>query len=195
MLFKTTKSTEQEAEEENLPPLLKIQLQNKLAIGTKQSVLENLLPSIEPNTAIHMPSYANWSFHHLIQYLLQLTGPSKLYLTSWTIAEQPVKDIVRLMDNHTITELHCLLDSRIKINCPNAYQIAQHRIANLKLCHIHAKLAVIINDNFHVVVNSSANLSRNSTIETYVITESIDVANFHKEWILGKIEEANPFEE
>jgi hypothetical protein len=118
----------------------------------------------------------------------------ELFLTSWTISEQPIKEILKHLDSGMITNINCLLDSRVKINCPNAYQIAQHRLANLKLCHIHAKLAVLKGTDLSVTINSSANLSRNQTIEAYVLTESKELADYHSEWILEKLKDSNPFE-
>lgn len=195
MLFSARDIVSERIEKESLlPSSTAVKLKNKAKIGAAGALLSELIPSLNIDEAIHLPSYGNWSFHHMISHVLSLTGPAKVFITSWTISEQPVKELLQLMDGQMITELHILLDSRVKINCPNAYQIAQHRFANMRLCHIHAKLAVIKGEKYSITINSSANLSRNPTIEAYVVTESKAVANFHSKWICEQIEESMPFQ-
>lgn len=179
--------------EPKTPKTAKSKLKNKFVLGTAGETLQRLLPEIEKDSALHLPSFGNWSFNHMIAHCLSLTGAAKVYLTSWTISEQPVKELLQLLDKGTIAELVCLFDSRVPKQCPNAYQIAQHRFANLKLCHIHAKMAVLINDQYQVTINSSANLSRNDAIESYVVTESLAIAKHHAAWITEQMNDAYPF--
>lgn len=192
--YKDIESTKEIEKKSTQPSAASATVENKFVMGVAGSLLSELIPSLTKGEAIHIPSYGNWSFNHMISHVLKLTGPAKVFLTSWTISEQPVKELLQLLDSGRITELHALLDSRVRINCPNAYQIAQHRFVNMKLCHIHAKLAIIINDDYQITINSSANLSRNPTIECYVITESNAIASFHKGWILEQINESLPFQ-
>lgn len=193
MLF-SSEDIESTKEEQLKPSAASAKVVNRFALGKSNDLLPDLIPSLEKDTAIHLPSFGNWSFNHLLAHCLSLTGTAKVYLTSWTISEQPVKEILQLLDGGVIEDLYCLLDSRVKQQCPNAYQIAQHRFANLKLCHIHAKIAVIVNDEWQLTINSSANLSRNPKIEAYVVTESKVIAEHHREWILQQLNNAYPFQ-
>jgi len=194
MLFNSDHiSNEVATHEPTTPKAAKAKLKQKFVLGSAGDVLNSLIQKIEKDTALHLPSFGNWSFNHMIAHCLKVTGSAKVYLTSWTISEQPVKEILQLLDNGTITELSCLFDSRVPKQCPNAYQIAQHRFADLKLCHIHAKIAVIINDDYQVTINSSANLSRNDAIEAYVVTESLDIAKHNAAWIIEQMNDAYPF--
>lgn len=186
-------SKEVASHEPKSPKAAKAKLKQRFVLGTAGEVLDQLIPDIEKETSLHLPSFGNWSFNHMIAHCIKLTGAAKLYLTSWTISEQPVKELLQLLDDGMITELVCLLDSRVPKQCPNAYQIAQHRFANLKLCHIHAKMAVLINDQYQVTINSSANLSRNDAIEAYVVTESLGIAKHHAAWITEQMNDAYPF--
>lgn len=194
MLFNSSDILKEVADHEpKTPKAAKAKLKNKLVLGTAGETLEKLIPKLEKEEVVHLPSYGNWSFHHMIKHILSLTGAADVYLTSWTISEQPVKELLQLLDNGVIQDLKCLFDSRVPKQCPNAYQIAQHRFAQLKLCHIHAKVAVIINEEYQITINSSANLSRNDAIEAYVITESLVVAKHQAQWITEQLNEAYPF--
>lgn len=176
------------------PEMVQDLVDHEFIIGSAGRTLKELIPGIETGKLYHTLSHGNWSFNHMIAHVLSITGAADVYLTSWTISEQPVKEILRLLDGGVIKDLTCVLDSRVPKQCPNAYQIAQHRFAKLRLCHIHAKLAVVINDDYHITINSSGNLSRNDAIEAYALVESESIARAHAGWITAVYEKSNPFE-
>jgi len=148
---------------------------------------------VEENEVIVIPTRSNWGTTHLIEHLLQQTGPANCWLTSWSVKEQAVRSLLDLCDRGMITELHCLFDERTQIQCPRAYQLAFSQVANIRLTKIHAKVAVIQNKDWGISIVTSANLTRNPRIECYVILTHAIIANYQLEWIQGVIEDSNPF--
>lgn len=167
---------------------------SRMAIGTKNSALRDILGEIEQNETIHLPALAKWSSHELIEYLTTLIGGKcNVYLTSWSVKSTAVKTLLALMSNGFILQLRCVFDPRIKTQCPEAWQLADYNLEIIKLYKCHAKVTVIENEEWGISIVSSANLTRNPRIECYVISTDKNVANFHKQWILDVIDNAEPF--
>jgi hypothetical protein len=164
-------------------------------LSSKTSKLSSVFGKVEKDTTYHIATRGNWSSPHLIEHLLSQIGPAKCYLTSWSVKEQAVRILMLLMDTGKITELHALFDERIKVNCPQAYQLAESNIADIRLTKIHAKMVVLMNDDWGISISTSANLTRNPRIEKFVISTHMHVARFDKDWIDAELRQSQPFDE
>lgn len=136
---------------------------------------------------VHFVTHGRWSAHELLAEVLRRTGPARVALTSWALTEDPVRQLVEMLHSGAITELSLLVDERIEVHSPEAYQLARANIRNIKLTHIHAKVVVIINDAWAVTILSSANITRNKRIEAGAIFENREVADWHYKWITDTI--------
>jgi len=163
-------------------------------LSPKTQKLGDAFGLIEREQTYHIATRGAWSSPHLMEHLLNQIGPAECYLTSWSVKEQAVRILMMLMDSGKITSLHCLFDERIRVQCPQAYQLAEHNIADIRLTKIHAKQVILINADWHVSITTSANLTRNPRIERFVISTHKSVALFDRDWIRKEIDQANPFE-
>lgn len=166
---------------------------NRFTTGRKAVSLADTIGSLAHQESMHVVSLGNWSSHELLAYLLSLSGPADVYLTSWSIKRQAVQMMLELLDSEKIRSLKCIFDNRVKAQCPDAWALAEYNIDMVKLTKIHAKVTVIQNENWHFSVISSANLTRNPRIEAYSIVEDKSTAEYHKSWILGELANAKPF--
>lgn len=167
---------------------------NAFLVGRRGVDLAELLPELQIDTTYHLPSRGDWSLHELLTYLLQLTGPAGVHLVSWGITENPLRQVLNMLQAGTITELHALFDSRVKLQCPNAYQLAMASGCRLRLAKCHAKLMVLTNDAWGITVSTSANLTVNERLEYYVISTHRQVADFNRNWLDLELDDAQPFE-
>lgn len=157
--------------------------------NTKKDLSAKLGP-IEMGSSYHIVSNAEWSLHDVLALLLEKTGPADVWITTWAISENPVREILQLLDAGLIRALNCLFDSRIKSQCPDAYQLIKGNFKRIGLTDIHAKQLVIINDSWAISVSSSANMTNKRRIEKYVICCDRAAADFDREWIEKGIENA-----
>lgn len=167
---------------------------NRFGMGTIGRELRDIIGDLQQNESIHIPTRGVWSNHNLLDYVLQQTGPARVWLTSWTISEIAVRTLLQLIDSGTIVEVNCLFDERIKVQCPQAYQLVDKSGVMLKLTKIHAKSIVVLNDEWGVSVTTSANFTRNPRIEKYVVCTDRQIAEKDKEWIQQEIDNGRPFE-
>ena len=141
--------------------------------------LRNNLGNLEVGKHYHFWSRGQWSMHELLDFLLIEVGQSDVFLTTWTITEDPMRKLFLLKQDGIIKKLHCILDHRIKGRKPKPFQLLENTADRLKLTECHAKSLVIINDRMPIAVIGSANLSRNPRLEAGVITTVSEVVNFH----------------
>ncbi len=145
-------------------------------------------------SSIHYVSAAEWSSHDLLFHLLNKTGSADVWIASWSISEDPCRQLIRAMDREAIRSLHLLFDWRVKIRCPEAAHLAQHNASSCHLASCHAKVTVIINRDWQIAVVGSANYTNNPRIEAGTIIFDDEVASFHRQWIEKTIKRADPFE-
>jgi hypothetical protein len=155
--------------------------------------LKEVCSKIRMGETIHVISYVEWSLHDVLLEIINITGPAKVWATTWAISENPVRAILQMIETGLITQLNCLFDTRIKSQCPQAYQLIQRNFTNLYLTDIHAKVLVIENELWKISVTSTANMTNKRRIEKYVISCNKETANFDKAWIQKQMQTSNPF--
>lgn len=167
---------------------------SSLALSPIAGKVRDAVGEIEQNKVMFIPTRGNWSNHDLLELILQKTGPAKVWITSWTVSEPAVRSLIQMIDSGLIQEIHCLFDERIKVHCPQAYQLAEKTVVDMKLAKIHAKCIAVINDDWGVAVVTSANFTRNPRIEAYALCTDRDVAEKQRDWIQDEMNNNRPFE-
>lgn len=165
---------------------------NRHALGSKSLELEKVIGDIQKDETIHCLSLGNWSMHHLIEYLLNITGSAEVIIMTWSIKNTGVQTLLRLQEQGQITDLKCVFDNRVKAMCPEAWQLAENNIP-CRLTKNHSKVTIIRNEQFSIAVISSANMTHNPRIEAYVITESKPTADYYANVINQVFEGSKPF--
>lgn len=160
------------------------------AVATPDIDFDQVLGDL-PDLLHCLPCEANWSMHHLLRYLVQLAGPCKVWLTSWTISEAPMRAILQMVDEGMMQAPRCVFDDRVRKQNPNAAQLAFANIAHIGLTGIHAKCMVVIGSKRSFTVCSTANITRNKRRELYWIATDTGVAEFHADWIDGILKECS----
>lgn len=153
----------------------------QLTAGAKS--LKQFFPEINPDSVYHYVSRARWSMHDLLRHLLGFTGPADVYFTTWSITMGPATMLLELKRAGLIRSLHAIVDSRIKVNAPEAHQVLAMNADSLKLAKLHAKVLVIHNEFNSATVVSSQNFTNTKRIEAGVIDTHEATALAHIEWI------------
>ena len=148
--------------------------------GTGSQVIRDVIGNISQGETIHYATSGAWNAHELLEHLLKITGPAKVYLTTWAMSENPVRSILNLIDQGLITELNCVFDLKVQDRAPKVFQLIQGISS-------HAKVFVIQNDSWAISNSGSANWTRNPRMEAGVLSADPIVAEFHKKWIMRLI--------
>lgn len=159
-------------------------------VGIRQ--LREVIGSLEQGEIIPYATGGQWSNHDLLEFVLEKTGPADVYITTWSLTEEPVRAILDYAKRGMIRSLTCLFDYRIKARNPKVFQLIDTVIERKKLTKIHAKVTVIINEEWAVSIMSSANFTKNPRIEAGVILCDYETAAFNVEWIEEEINDLQP---
>lgn len=152
-------------------------------MGTSLRELEKCIQELVPDQAQQFVTAGRWSLHQLLEYLLRRIGPCRLWMTTWTITEEPMRVLLNLIREGLILELNAVLDYRIERRKPEAFQLANNIMTRICLTKCHAKVVVLRNDTWNVTILTSANFSKNPRIEVGTIFTDAGSAEFHSKWI------------
>jgi len=153
-------------------------------LGKSLDELRLVIGDLQQESLTHFTTMGKWSMHQLVKYLLYKIGPSKVYLTSWSMTEEPLRTLHQLQLEGLIIEASAILSDRVIERTPKVYDLAVNVFKRLKLAKLHAKVTVIENDEWCVTIVGSANYTKNPRIEAGVIDTCPESGAFHKKWIL-----------
>ena len=160
---------------------------NLLTIGKANEKLHQVFGKVIDGQSVHYASLGDWSTHDLLFFLLEQTGPARVYFTTWAISEYAIRQLYQFIEHGLILELKGIFDYRNGIRKPAELQFLQKITTDIKAAKCHAKVTVIENDNWGISVVGSANYTRNPRIEAGVLCCNKTVAAFHRDWILKEL--------
>ena len=161
-----------------------------LRVGSKKQKMEDVIGEIQMGNTIHFKTAGEWSCHELVSYILSITGAVDLLITSYAISEFEARMLSLMGEQGLIKSLHCIMDKRADQRTPGSMQLLKN-IGKVIMAHCHAKVTVLINNEWAIAIVGSANWTSNPRIEASVICCDFTVANFYKEWILKEFENAD----
>jgi hypothetical protein len=161
------------------------------AVCPTRKILKEHIKELEPGDTYVYFTGGKWSNHHLLQYLLERTGPADVLLTTWTITEEPVRVMGKLLEGGQIRTLTMLTDDRIRSRCAQAWQLMQTLPATIHLSKCHAKVTVLVNEHHAILVVSSQNFTNNPRIEAGTIIYDRAAALFAQQAILDEVKDHN----
>jgi len=163
-------------------------------IGKANQKLHQVFGKVADGQSIHYASLGDWSTHDLLFFLLEQTGPARVYFTTWAISEYAIRQLYQFIEQGLILELKGIFDYRNGIRKPAELQFLQKITTDIKAAKCHAKVTVVENDLWGISVVGSANYTRNPRIEAGVLCCDKTVSAFHRDWILKELSNTSAFD-
>jgi hypothetical protein len=126
---------------------------------------------INQEETIHFFSNSEWSMPDLIDYITNQIGPCSLRLTSFSFTLPALVHIKNLIELRLINKVQFLIDKSVLHQQGKIQQLKLMPI-EVKLLKCHAKIVLLENENYKLVVVSSANINRNPRWEAGSIMTS-----------------------
>lgn len=153
--------------------------------GSRFKQLKRDIGILTQGKNIMFVSTGNWSLHQLVEYVLLQTGKASIYITTWSITEEPARNILRLKKEGYIETVSCILDYRAKQRSNKSTSFIVKNFDKVVFAKCHAKTVLIENEHWRVVITGSANFTRNPRIETgFVLCDEVSFT-FSKKWIMN----------
>jgi hypothetical protein len=163
-------------------------------IGKANGKLQDVFGKIGQDQILPFVSLGDWSTHDLLFFLLEQTGPAKVYFTTWAISEYAIRQLYNLIEQGMILKLKGIFDYRNGIRKPAELQFLEKISTEIKPAKCHAKVTVLENDSWGISIVGSANYTRNPRIEAGVLFTLKDVAAFEKNWIEKELSNSSVFD-
>ncbi len=152
-------------------------------VMSEDLTLKSVIQSIQPGNNIFWVSDGKWSMHELLLELLNITGAGDVFISSYAMSETPARILTQLKNSGIIKTLHCVLDNRVDVRSAGSHQLMMAMCNRLVLVKTHAKVTVIVNDQWKLAVIGSANYTENERYEAGVITLNNDAVDLQLRWM------------
>jgi hypothetical protein len=135
---------------------------------------------IKPGINTHFYSFGNFNMVRLIMYLLKQTGPVHLFMTSYSFSNKSIQQLQNHIENDKLLSFQLLIDNRVRSISPKPFQMIASCF-NYRCTSVHAKIALLWNDNWKISIVTSQNATDNPKMERGIIFTDPAVFDFdHK---------------
>lgn len=121
-----------------------------------------------------------FSLLDLIVALLEITGPARVTLSTWTAARHEILSLAELAGTGLLLSMRWLVDFTFARRDPEAaHQIRQtFGLEAIRVAQSHAKFCLLENSEWRLVLRSSMNLNMNPRFEDFTIAHDPQLADF-----------------
>ncbi len=135
---------------------------------------------INPGINTHYYSFGNFNLVRLIMYLLKQTGPVHLFMTSYSFSNKSIQQLQNHIENDKLLSFQLLIDNRVRSISPKPFQMIASCF-NYRCTSVHAKIALLWNENWKISIVTSQNATDNPKMERGIIFTDPAVFDFdHK---------------
>lgn len=158
---------------ENLPQAESLKIK-------KDTTPREMFPGLGKDYAAFGFNNGCFSFGDVIEYCLQTTGPAHALISSWVASWAATTKVCDFLDTGRFLSCRFLLDRMFSTTRKKVYDfiVNKYGTESIRTSRIHTKFCVLYNDQWFVVIETSANLNKNLRLETFRITENERFARF-----------------
>jgi len=139
--------------------------------------LTKAIGQLQNGKTTHFYSWGNFNLVRLIIYILKQTGPAHAFMTSYSFSQKSIEQLKNRMDKKELLSFRVIIDNRVKSMSPLPFQMLKSCF-DYRCTSIHAKIALIWNENWHISIVTSQNATDNPKLERGTIFTDTAVFNF-----------------
>lgn len=132
---------------------------------------------IENGKNTHYYSWGNFNLVRVIMHIIKQTGPAHVFMTSYSFSQKSIESINFHIRKKDILSFRVIVDNRVKSMSPLPFQMIMESF-DYRCTSIHAKIALIWNDQWNITILTSQNATDNPKMERGVIFTSKDIFDF-----------------
>lgn len=192
--FKHENNTSSEIEHVELPnsKIIKLTEREQRLLEKKDLKIRDLHKLIdrlpEQNEDFHIIGGGNIDAFHIIPCILKYVPViKKMYIATWSMSQDNIKDLINLFDQGKIEELNIVISiffqGRYKGDCAFLKQEMKNRKQKIVICKNHAKVILMQTETGYYIFQGSANFTANPRVEQMLLSNSIQLFDFHQQWM------------
>lgn len=134
---------------------------------------------LAPGMDKHFYSSGAFNLVQLLFYILRQTGPAHLFLTTYSISMDSIAAFRRKLDTGDLLSIRFLIDNRVRSISPKPFDCLVNSFPGCYRClALHAKVALIYNEKWHITIVGSQNATHNPKLERGIIHTGEDIFKF-----------------
>ena len=145
----------------------------------KTKTLIKSIGQLQNGKTTHYYSYGNFNLVRLLIHLLKQTGSANVFMTSYSFSQTSIEQLLNHRQKGNILSFRVIVDNRVKTMSPIPFQMLSTAF-DYRCSSIHAKVALVWNDNWNITVVTSQNATDNPKLERGTIFTDIETFNFDK---------------
>ena len=146
-------------------------------IADVEKALTRSIGQLENGREHHFYSWGNFNLVRLISYLIKQTGPAHVFMTSYSFSQKSIEQLQHKISKGEILSFRIILDNRVRVMSPKPFQMIATSF-NYRCISVHAKVALIWNDNWKITIVTSQNATDNPKLERGTIFTDPEIFNF-----------------
>ena len=154
--------------------------QNPDLVVFETGALTKSIGLIVPGRQKHYYSDGNFNLLRLIFHILKQTGPAHTLMATYSISQDSLEKVRNRINHGEILSIRFLIDNRVKVMSPLPFQMLKEGFT-YRCISLHAKVALIYNDDWKISIVTSQNATDNPKLERGVIFTDDQIFNFDKQ--------------
>ena len=146
-------------------------------IADAEKALTRSIGQLENGREHHFYSWGNFNLVRLISYLIKQTGPAHVFMTSYSFSQKSIEQLQHKISKGEILSFKVILDNRVRVMSPKPFQMIASSF-DYRCISVHAKVALIWNDEWKISIVTSQNATDNPKLERGTIFTDHQVFNF-----------------
>lgn len=165
-----------------MPSSFKIKAKKRRnVISTRKDNAGQTIGDIGKNESIYGFTAGQFCAINIIEHILDNTGPADVKIVTWTAAVGDLQAANDFLNDGRIRDIKFVVDRSFVARQPE-YCDAMLSLfpGSIRSTRIHAKMMLITNDEWNIVIHTSMNLNHNRRFENFEIHEDADLSCFHQ---------------
>lgn len=140
-------------------------------------VLSKAIGKIEQGKTIHYYSHGNFNLVRLMMFIIKQTGPVHAFMTSYSFSNKSIEQLKNRLGHQKLLSFRVIVDNRVRTMSPKPFQMLSECF-NYRCSAIHAKVALLWNDEWRITIVTSQNATDNPKLERGTIFTSPEIFDF-----------------
>lgn len=140
-------------------------------------VLSKVIGQLQHGKTTHFYSWGNFNLVRLISHLMKQTGPVHAFMTSYSFSQKSIEQLKKRLEQQELLSFRVIVDNRVRTMSPKPFQMLMESF-DYRCTSIHAKVALMWNDDWKLTITTSQNATDNPKLERGTIFTDEDVFNF-----------------
>jgi hypothetical protein len=139
--------------------------------------LTKAIGKLQNGLTTHFYSWGNFNLVRLMMYILKQTGPAHAFMTSYSFSQKSIEQLNLKLSQKQLLSFRVIIDNRVKTMSPIPFQMLMNSF-DYRCTSIHAKIALIWNEDWKITILTSQNATDNPKMERGTIFTDVSVFDF-----------------